>query len=171
MKITTLEEYGLRCILQMARKGQGASATIPELSRLEALTPANTAKLLRLLRKGGIVLSQRGSKGGYVLSRPPHEISVQDVLDAVGGKFNSSIVCERHTGGRDSCVHRAECSMQSLWGVLEGLLSNVLDECKISDLLDPVKTKRWISTRIQPVLTSRLESPDPFRSLKEEGHG
>jgi Rrf2 family protein len=170
MKITTLEEYGLRCVLQMARKGQGQSTTIPELSRLEALSLANTAKLLRLLRKGGLIQSQRGSKGGYVLTRPAEKISVQDVLDAVGGKFKSGIVCERQRGGREACIHRAGCSMQSLWGVLEGLLNNVLDQCMVSDLLDPEHTKRWIETRIAPVLASSERPPDVFPGDKGVPH-
>lgn len=171
MKLTTLEEYALRCVLQMARKDEGASSTIPELARLEALTVPNTAKIMRLLRQSGVVRSQRGSQGGYVLARPAGEISVQEVLDAVGGKFDSSLVCERHGGDRDACIHQGDCSMQSLWGVLEGLLNGVLSRCMITDLLDPVRMRRWVSTRVEPALAASRERADVFRSLRGGARG
>jgi len=168
MKLTTLEEYGLRCVLQMARKAEGVSMTIPELSRLEDLSVANTAKLLRLLRKGGVVRSQRGSQGGYVLARPAGTTSVQEVLDAVGGKFDSGLICEKHTGGRTVCVHQADCSMQSLWGVLEGLINGVLSRCMLTDLADPARMRRWVSSRVAPALAAASETPDVFRPAKGE---
>ena len=59
MKLTTQEEYGLRCLLQLARKDTG-SLTIPELSRREGMSPANVAKIMRLLRRAGFVRSTRG---------------------------------------------------------------------------------------------------------------
>jgi Rrf2 family protein len=171
MKLTTLEEYGLRCVLQMAKKGVDKSSTIPELARLEALSVPNTAKIMRLLRKAGVVRSQRGSRGGYVLARPAGEISVQEVLDAVGGKFDSALVCERHGGHREACIHHADCSMQSLWGVLEGLIEGVLSRCMLTDLLDPARMRRWVASRVEPALAASRERADVFRAAKEASRG
>lgn len=170
MKLSTLEEYGLRCVVQIARKGGGASSTIPELARIEDISPANTAKVLRLLRQGGVIRSNRGKQGGYNLARPADRISVQDVLDAVGGKFDSGILCARHGSERASCVHRSDCSMQSLWGVLEHLLNGVLSQCHISDLLDSSRIRRWVATRVEPALASAVGGPDVFRPGKGGRH-
>ena len=70
MKLNSSEEYGLRCLLQLARQTPG-SLTIPEISQAEGITHHNVAKLLRILRQGGFVASARGQQGGYALAKPP----------------------------------------------------------------------------------------------------
>ena len=70
MKLNASEEYGLRCLLQLARQAPG-SLTIPEISQAEGITHHNVAKLLRILRQGGFVASARGQQGGYALAKPP----------------------------------------------------------------------------------------------------
>ena len=50
MKLSATEEYGLRCLLQLAKCGDGRSLTIPEISRAEGLSVPNAAKLMRVLR-------------------------------------------------------------------------------------------------------------------------
>ena len=69
MKLSAQEEYGLRCLLYMARSGETKSHSIPEISRAEGLSVPNVAKLMRILRLGGLVASVRGQAGGYTLSR------------------------------------------------------------------------------------------------------
>ena len=71
MKFSSQEEYGLRCLLRIARQGRKASLTIPEISEAEGLSSFYVAKLMRILRRAGLVKSARGQIGGYSLSRPP----------------------------------------------------------------------------------------------------
>ena len=85
MKLSAQEEYGLRCLLRLGREGEGASLTISELSQREGITAPNVAKLMRVLRRAGYVLSTRGKEGGYTLARPPEEISVLEVVQALDG--------------------------------------------------------------------------------------
>ena len=70
MKLSAQEEYGLRCLLRLGMQPAQGSLTIAELSRLEGLSAPNVAKMMRLLRRGGLVLSARGKDGGYTLARP-----------------------------------------------------------------------------------------------------
>jgi Mn-dependent DtxR family transcriptional regulator len=70
MKLSTQEEYGLRCLLQLARAGDAASLTIAEMSEREGISSPNVAKIMRILRRAGLVRSTRGKAGGYYLSRP-----------------------------------------------------------------------------------------------------
>ena len=60
MKMTSQEEYGLRCLLRLGREGPGASLTISELSRQEGISSPNVAKMMHILRKAGLVTSTRG---------------------------------------------------------------------------------------------------------------
>jgi Rrf2 family iron-sulfur cluster assembly transcriptional regulator len=137
MKVTPLEEYGLRLSLQIARKGPGGSATIPELAKAEDLTPAYAAKVLSILRKGGILNSLRGQSGGYQLSRDAQEITVLNIMNSMGGKLHPADFCGKHAGKHDTCVHVTSCSVRSLWNGLEHFLNGLLSQYHLSDLLDP----------------------------------
>ena len=61
MKLSSQEEYGLRCLLHLGRHPR-SSLTILEISQAEGLSPPNVAKLLRLLRQGGFVESVRSEE-------------------------------------------------------------------------------------------------------------
>ena len=149
MKFSSVDEYGLRCMLQMARKGYPGTMTIVELAEKEALTPAYVGKLMAILRKGGLVQSLRGQAGGYQLARPANEISVNEVLEALGGKFYSrEESCSKYPGQHESCVHSVDCSIRSLWTGLERVISGYLSKSKLSDLVvsEPQMAK-WINER------------------------
>lgn len=135
MKLSAQEEYGLRCLLHMARCGEGESRSIPEISRAEGLSIPNVAKLMRLLRLGGMVDSVRGQSGGYTLARPANQITISEVLCLLGGNFYSSHFCERHSGLEKVCTHASDCSLRYLWGTIQRLLDNVLGKTTLYDLL------------------------------------
>ena len=136
MKFSSTEEYGLRCMLQMARKGEKGNTTIVELSHKENLTPAYVAKIMGILRKGGLIQSLRGQSGGYRLARPPREINVNEVLEALGGKFFSQEeYCSSSTGEHVSCIHSMDCAVRSLWYGLSNAMTDYLKRCRLSDLV------------------------------------
>jgi Rrf2 family protein len=136
MRITAQEEYGLRCLLQIAREAR-RFLTIPEIAAREKLTAAYVAKLMRLLRKGGLVRSIRGQKGGYRLARAPDEITVDSVLAALGGPIYSREFCEDHAGNLGICVHDSDCTVRSLWMGLDRAVHGVLGRTTLRDLLAP----------------------------------
>lgn len=137
MKFSAQEEYGLRCLIQIARLEPGGSMTIPEISRVEGLTQTHVAKLLMVLRKEGFLKSTRGQQGGYVLARPAEQIVVAEVLAALGGKLYDGKFCDRHKGGHDICRHAVDCSVRSLWQVMQSALDRVLDGLTLADLVNP----------------------------------
>lgn len=133
MKITAAEEYGLRCILQIAREPEG-SVTIEEIASREGLTPTYTAKLLRIMRKAGLVTTIRGRKGGFRLGRPADEITVGTVLEVLGGQLYQSDFCKFHTGHRRVCVHNADCSIRALWAAVNTLVQDSMQKVTLEDL-------------------------------------
>lgn len=133
MKFSAQEEYGLRCLVQMAKRG--GSITIPEVSKLEGITTTHAAKLLMVLRKEGFVTSARGQSGGYTLAKPASEISVGDVLSALGGKLYDAEFCRKHTGALDICTHAVDCSVRSLWQIIQESVDSVLDKVTLQDMI------------------------------------
>lgn len=135
MKLSSHEEYGLRCLLQVAHQGANGSATIPEISRHEGISIAYVAKLMRILRQGGFVKAVRGKTGGYMLALPPERICVGDALTLLGGRIYEDDFCERHAGALLDCAHSTGCSVRSLWRAVQGAVDGVLRKTTICDLL------------------------------------
>lgn len=134
MKLTSQEEYGLRCLLQIASAPE-RFLTISEVARREALSTAYVAKLMRILRRAGFLRSVRGKKGGFELGLPPAEVNVGQVLGALGGRFYSEAFCVSHAGDQSVCVHSVDCSLRSLWTALDSALQRVLNRMQLSHLI------------------------------------
>ncbi len=135
MKLTSQEEYGLRCLLRVGREADGASLTIPELARAEGISEPNVAKMMRILRRGGFVRSTRGQSGGYTLSRPASEIAVGHVLAVLGGRLFEPAFCEGHSGIERLCTHMPDCSIRSVWRMVQQAVDQVLSQITLKDLL------------------------------------
>lgn len=135
MKLSTQEEYGLRCLLQLGRHGEGRSLTIAELSRMEGISAPNVAKLMRILRRTGFVTSTRGQAGGYVLARAADQIAVGDVLAALGGRFFDQSFCDRHAGIEQLCAHMGDCSIRPVLRQLQQVVDQVLGRLTLKSLL------------------------------------
>ncbi len=134
MHLLAHEEYGLRCLLQVAFHEGKAPVTIPEIADREGLSPEYTAKLLRTLRLGDLVSSTRGASGGYRLARPAESITVWEALGALGGDFFPEGFCDCHPGKRASCVHSTDCSIRAVWRAAERSLRETLGAITLRDL-------------------------------------
>ena len=138
MKVSAQEEYGLRCMLQLARRqeaGNAAPLALAEIARHEGLTVPHVAKLIRMLRKAGLVHSVLGRTGGYVLARDASGISLAEILAALGGRLYDTDYCNKYTGDLATCTHMGDCSIRSLWGVLESVLNQVLGHTMLSEMV------------------------------------
>lgn len=161
MKLSAQEEYGLRCLIHMARLQEGESLSIPEISKAEGLSIPNVAKLMRLLRLGGIVTSVRGQAGGYTLALPADQISVGSVMDVLGGRFFSPKFCDRHSGLGKVCTHATDCALRVLWTTVQEVLDGVLRKVTLKDLLcgehDMSRLlEQASSVQIQPMLRAKM---------------
>ncbi len=135
MKFSSQEEYGLRCLLRLGREGERGSLTIPEISRAEGISSHYVAKLMRILRRGGLVKSARGQAGGYALTRPPENIVVGEALAVLGGRLFESNFCDLHSGDEHTCTHSIDCSIRSLWRTVQLAVDRVLERTSLKDLL------------------------------------
>jgi Rrf2 family protein len=133
MKLTSQEEYGLRCLLRLAREGE--SLTIPKISQKEGISNFYVAKLMRILRRGGLVKSVRGQAGGYALARPADSIVVGEALAILGGRLYDPAFCEEHAGSEISCTNSVDCSVRSLWRAVQQVIDQVLSKTTLKDLL------------------------------------
>jgi Rrf2 family protein len=139
VKITAQEEYGLRCILQLASTPQGKSLTVAEVAAREGLSRAYAEKLLRILKRAGLAASHLGTNGGYTLARSAEQISLGDVGRALGGFQTPQDICRRFTGHRSICVHDNDCGLRPVWLGITQYLVDVMDSIPISQILGKEK--------------------------------
>ncbi|MEW6701132.1 MAG: Rrf2 family transcriptional regulator, partial [Bacteroidota bacterium] len=136
LKFSAQEEYGLRCLLRIAKfYAVGKSFTIPEISRAEGITEHNAGKILRVLRIGGFLESSRGQIGGYTLTRPPEKILIGDLLKILGGRLFDDGFCSTHTGAMDICTNSIDCSIRSLWKMIQESVDSVVAKMTLKDLM------------------------------------
>ncbi|MDR5754168.1 MULTISPECIES: Rrf2 family transcriptional regulator [unclassified Caballeronia] len=84
--ISTGVEYALHCMLYLTEPPHGVrDASVRDLAELQGVPVDYVAKLFTKLHKAGLVIATEGAKGGFALARPPAQISVLDVVDAIDG--------------------------------------------------------------------------------------
>ena len=135
MKITAQEEYGLRILLRIAKCTDEESMSIQALSTLEGLSPAYVAKITRILRQAGYINSTPGNVGGYILAKPAHEINVNQVLKSLGGALFSKEFCNGFAGAMKLCTNSVDCSVRSLWQMIQFSIDQLLDKVSLKDLI------------------------------------
>jgi Rrf2 family protein len=135
MKITAQEEYGLRILLRIARCRDKNGMSIPQLSEAEGLTSAYVAKLTRKLRMEGYINSTPGNKGGYVLAQPTQNINMNQVLKTLGGPLFNKSFCGDYSGSLKLCTNSVDCSVRSLWQMIQFSVDQLLDKVTLYDLI------------------------------------
>jgi Rrf2 family protein len=169
MKITAQEEYGLRCLLQLARGEEGHSLTIPEIAAAERLSVPYVAKILSVLRQAGLIESVRGRTGGYRLNGAAADVNLGAVLRALGEPlFDQPGYCQRHAGPETDghCVHNDGCTLRALWQTLEEWMRRTLDKITLADLLaSEGRVIELLRARLADALFESSEPPTTLIAL------
>jgi len=137
MKISAQEEYGLRCLLRVA-KAEPASLTLPEVAAAEGLSVPYVAKLMGVLRQAGLLESVRGRAGGYRLAKAPEGVGLGSLLLVLGEPlFDEADYCQKHAGTSPNgvCLNHDGCTLKSLWQTLEQWMRQTLDQITLADLI------------------------------------
>ena len=135
MRFTTKTEYGLVCLIYMARhaKDETQPITIKELVGAEDFSVPYIEKILQSLRAAKIVNAVHGSHGGYVLARPASEITVKEVIDALEGS-TFDIFCEPEVRKDITCTHFSLCGIKPLWGKTKDALDHLYEGINLEAL-------------------------------------
>jgi len=134
MKITALEEYGLRCMVLFAR--QETPMSIPEIAQKEALSIPYIGKLMRLLRESGLIDAERGRNGGYSLNRAPREIKLSEIFEALGEPVFGTHHCDKFQSDEEDhdCVHSGDCHVKDVWQGFHDVFSIMMDKVTLEDI-------------------------------------
>ncbi len=134
MRITTWAEYGVICALHLAKRAEKGPVTGRDIAAVEKLPADYVEQILLRLRRADVVKSTRGARGGYMLSRPPEEISIRDVIQA-SELETFDLHCVSHPVETDRCNSAHNCSIRPVWVMLQRRIDDVLQAVRLSDLL------------------------------------
>ena len=138
MQISKKTEYGLRCLLTLARQPKGQSLSITEIVRMEHVPKHYAQQIFMKLRRAGIVKSIRGTEGGFTLAQDPGSITVGQVVRVLEGvPFQDT--CD-HFNKKTDCGHLGDCSIRPIWQIISRRLWEALDHIHLMQLIHDEKT-------------------------------
>jgi Rrf2 family transcriptional regulator, cysteine metabolism repressor len=139
MMFSTKSEYGVRVMVELARRAGEDPIPLAEIAERGGLPLAYLEHLAARLRKAGLVDSRRGSRGGYLLARSPTEITMAEVVEALEGSIapiecitegaDGSIVCARETDPEHVCPTKL------LWTRVRFSIVRTLQQTTLADLV------------------------------------
>jgi len=137
MRITNKGEYGLRIAMCLARNYHpGELTTTHAIAEAEHLPEEYVQKLLWHLLQAGVIESRRGAKGGFVLAKPPREITARQIVWALeGGIFE--VACLRFMKGEKRCMYLDlhDCGLRALWVNIYKKVNELLTEANLELLI------------------------------------
>ncbi|HEX4633757.1 MAG TPA: Rrf2 family transcriptional regulator [Gemmatimonadales bacterium] len=133
MRVTTWAEYGLIVSLSLARRVGDGPVAARELAEAERLPHDYVEQILLRMRRAGLVESVRGAKGGYLLARDAHDVSVKDVMEA-SEHVTFEVNCDRHQVDAHRCSPDVSCSIRPVWRMLERRINDFLSGVTLADL-------------------------------------
>ncbi len=128
-------------MLDLAIHHREGATTLAEISASQGISLSYLEQLFARLRKNGLVEGIRGPGGGYRLSRPPEEISVADVIDAIGEGIDVTLCA-----GNEDCQDGERCLTHELWQQLG---------CKIHEFLNSVTLAGFLERKQVSVIIER----------------
>lgn len=130
MRFTTKTEYGLVCLIYMAKHAELKfdPVTIKQLVQAEQFSLTYTEKIMQMLRTANIVTAQHGNQGGYSLARHPSQINLKEIIEAMEGA-TFEIFCKPEVREEIICTHFPLCGVKPVWEktkkTLDGLYESI----------------------------------------------
>ena len=137
MHFSAQEEYGLRCVLHLARNRKEVSTTARQISESEQISLDYVHKLLGILKRKGLIESTRGINGGFNLKQTPEEITVCKVLEMLSSELNSDGHCAKFSRRKNHYCHGQEvCSVKPFWDTIYRFYQEFGSRVTIQDLIE-----------------------------------
>lgn len=131
MQITLETDYAVRCLVYLKDHPEGVSV-LGEIAKGTRIPPAFLSKILQKMIKRGLVVSQKGKKGGFRLAKDPERINVYDImLAACGCDTVLKVVCSKTD---KPCHFLKSCKIHGLWQDLGKVIRMILESRKLSQL-------------------------------------
>ena len=140
LRLSNLADYGVVVMTAAAHAADGgALASSAQIAQLTTIPAPTVAKLMGLLARAGLLVSQRGVGGGFALARPAAGISLADIVEAIDGPISLT-----HCGqpGADCCGISSACQVKPHWAPVNRAVRNALSGVTLAELAPASETLR-----------------------------
>ncbi|HNT23876.1 MAG TPA: Rrf2 family transcriptional regulator [Anaerolineales bacterium] len=136
MQITRQADYAVRAMVYLAQLGPERRAATSQIAQEKQIPPSFLAKIVSQLSVAGLLQTSRGARGGVSLARPPEEISLLDVVEAIDGP----ILLNECVGDNGGCMFGDDCPMKPVWCDAQHELVERLSKTNFAHLLSLLPT-------------------------------
>lgn len=133
MKLSTKGRYGVKAMFELALNYGNEPISIKSIAEKQAISEYYLEQLFGTLRKAGLITSSRGAMGGYVLSKPPNEVSAADILNVLEGPIEIS---ECISDDLMNCSKADYCATRLLWLKISSSVNDVINSVTLQDMVN-----------------------------------
>jgi len=134
MRLSTKGEYASRAMLELSLRYEQGPLHIREISEAQRIPRRFLAQILLLLKRAGYLKSRKGHLGGYVLSRPPSDITVAEVIRVMDGPL-APIDCVS-VMAHEACPMEGTCGLRWLWKDVRDAVAGIMEKTTFADLVE-----------------------------------
>ena len=146
--MSTRGDYASRALLSLALHDDVGPTSVRDIAERTGLPQPYLEQILLALKGAGLVQSKRGVGGGYVLARPPAEITLGQIVSAVDGPIVAGDFGEPHQNG--ACDHEGQCVLLGVWADVGRAMRTYLDSYTLAQMVDAAQGKDVLA-RVVPV--------------------
>ena len=133
MKLTSKGRYAVMAMADLAKNNANKPISLAEISLRQGISLSFLEQLFLRLKRNNLVLSSRGSRGGYVLSKTPEEIKLSSIIHAVDEKIKT-LKCKKEL--KKGCNGKSiKCITHDLWDDLESHINNFFEKNTLKDIV------------------------------------
>ena len=144
MKLSTRTRYGIRAMLELAGKYGEGPLQIKVIANRQDISIKYLEQLMAMLKSGGFVRSIRGSKGGYMLSKVPAQIKLDELFTCLEGP----VVAVECVEDENFCARAADCVTRQVWAQVQAAMVKVLQSMTLQDLVNRTKERKNLDYQI-----------------------
>lgn len=134
-RITRQTDYGILLLSRFASEPMGTSHNARDLARDFRLPLPMAGKILKMLSRNGLLISQRGSKGGYCLAKTPEQITVLEIIGILEGEV-AMTECS-HEPVTNQCLQQSLCPVSGNWQKINRAVRGALTHLTLADMVKP----------------------------------
>lgn len=144
MRLSTRTRYGIRAMLELAENVGRGPLQLRIIAHRQDISVKYLDQLMAILKSAGFVRSIRGSKGGYILAKPPEQIKISELFDCLEGNV-TTVECVKD---ENYCKRTADCVARLVWAQVQKAINDVLKSITLQDLVDRAKKEKMLDYQI-----------------------
>jgi Rrf2 family iron-sulfur cluster assembly transcriptional regulator len=141
MRFSAKSRYGIRAMIDLAIYGNEGPVSARAVAERQDFSADYLEQIFRQLRRGGLVTSRRGPRGGFRLARSAESISVRDVMVCLEETINTAPCLDRTGHDGTNCPRSSACAARLLWESMERSINEMLEGTSIADIVSQARSR------------------------------